>query len=67
MWLPKSVNGQAANPFNVRMFYDVVEQENDNCGGFEPQNIYGGDEGGLISGVAQKERVIGGKGKKVQH
>ena len=67
LWPLESVHGQSATPFNVRIFHDVVEWENDNCGGFEPQNIYGGDKSGLMSGVTQMERVIGGKGKKIQN
>jgi hypothetical protein len=34
---------------------------------FREENIYGGDESGLMTGVAQKEKVIGAKGKKTQH
>ena len=62
----ESVRGKAVNPNNLQKFFDILESEFDKHQ-FKPENIHGADETGLMSGVAQKERVIGGKGKRTQH
>jgi hypothetical protein len=60
-----SVRGQAVNPSTLNQFYDIYEAEMERHH-FEPDCIYGGDESALLTGVAQSERVIGAKGKKMQ-
>jgi hypothetical protein len=62
----ESVWGKAVNPANLKHFYDILEKLEATYR-FKPWNIYGSDESGLMSGVAQKERVIASRGKKTQH
>jgi len=62
----ESARGKAVNPASMKAFYDLLEEEYIKHS-FEPHNVHGVDESGLMSGVAQKERVIGGTGKKTQH
>ena len=62
----EAARGKAVNPAMVGEFYDLLEGEYERHK-FQPKNVYGADESGLMTGVAQKERVIGGVGKKTQH
>ena len=62
----ESARGKAVNPALAKEFYDILEAEFEKHG-FEEENIYRADESGLMSGVAQKERVFGRVGKNTQH
>lgn len=62
----ESVRGRAVNPFNLSRYFDLLQKLYDDYG-FKEWNVYGTDESGLMSGVAQRETVIGGVGKKTQH
>jgi hypothetical protein len=51
-------------------YFDLLEQIIEGKGGDDripPELIYGVDESGFQKGLGQKERVIGGSGKKRQH
>ncbi len=62
----ESKRGRAVNPTTHKEWFDLLEATiRDN--GIEPDCIYGSDEVGFSTSLGQKERVIGGKGKTVQH
>lgn len=57
---------RAVNPHTHKAWFDLLEatfREND----IQPDCIYGSDEVGFTTSLGQKERVIGAKGKSVQH
>lgn len=62
----ESARGKAVNPALVEEFYDLLDAEYEKHD-FLEEHVYGADESGMTTGVAQKERVIGGVGKKTQH
>ncbi|KAJ7120324.1 hypothetical protein C8R44DRAFT_588164, partial [Mycena epipterygia] len=65
--------GHAVNPATNKAWYnlleDVLAEEHRelDCEPILPENIYGIDESGFPASSSQKERVIGGAGKKTQH
>jgi hypothetical protein len=60
------VRCQAVNPANLENFYAILTDLFDKHG-FKAWNISGTDESGLLTGVAQKQKVVGVRGKKTQH
>jgi hypothetical protein len=61
---------RAVNPMTKEHYFDLLEKVIEGDGGdnrIPPELIYGADESGFQKGLGQKERVIGGKGKKRQH
>jgi hypothetical protein len=58
---------RAVNPLTKTDYFDLLERVIEGKGGDDrilDENIYGADESGFQKGIGQKERVIGGKGKK---
>jgi hypothetical protein len=61
---------RAVNPITKKDYFDLLERVIEGKGGDDriaDELIYGADESGFQKGISQKERVIGGKGKKRQH
>jgi hypothetical protein len=61
---------RAVNPITKNDYFDLLERVIEGKGGDDripDELIYGADESGFQKGIGQKERVIGGKGKKRQH
>lgn len=63
-----SKRGKAVNPTTNTLYLDSLEAALDEDGEpIPPHRIFQVDEIGFLYGVGEKERVIGSKGKKVQH
>jgi hypothetical protein len=61
---------RAVNPTTKAEYFDLLEQVIEGKGGSDKipdELIWGADESGFQKGIGQRERVIGGKGKKTQH
>jgi hypothetical protein len=61
-----TARGTAVNPATVAEFYRLLGQLYQEYA-FTASCVFGGDESGLMSGVAQKERAIGPRGRNTQH
>jgi hypothetical protein len=61
---------RAVNPTTKAEYFDLLERVIEGEGGEDripDELIYGADESGFQLGIGQRERVIGGRGKKTQH
>lgn len=61
-----SKRGRAVNPTANAKWQELLKQLLEEFN-IQAEDIYGTDETGFMSGIGQKERVIAGRGKKVQH
>ncbi|KAJ3552388.1 hypothetical protein NM688_g4174 [Phlebia brevispora] len=61
-----SKRGRAVNPTANAKWQELLKQLLEEFN-IQAEDIYGTDEMGFMSGIGQKERVIAGRGKKVQH
>lgn len=62
----ESVRGNAVNQNNMDHFFNILEELYQKYG-FKAENTYGADESGLMTGIGQKQKVVGSRGKKTQH
>jgi len=56
--------GKAVNPISNKQYWNIIGPVLANA---KPENIYGMDETGVQLGYSTRQRVIGAKGKRVQH
>ena len=65
-WPLDSARGRAVNPATNEAWFDLLENTI-SANNIAKELHYGVDEMGVQPGGGLRERVIGGKGKKVQH